>query len=147
MNCRAERPEFPGSTPNAFGVGSASLAEHACSFGGRGAGGPLLEVRAGDTQHLRVGTPCSPIRVIRAIRGSSASQHFSISASQADLLPASCSYPGTLEPERQLYRLLLAQGGDAYSRYNSLLRELDSFHRALDLRSRQLAPAAAAVKS
>ncbi len=34
--------------------------------------------------------------------------------------------------EVQLYRLLRSQGGDAYSRYNSLLRELVSFEQALD---------------
>ena len=38
------------------------------------------------------------------------------------------------EPERQLYRLLLQEGGDAYSRYNSLIRELVSFEQALDRR-------------
>ncbi len=37
------------------------------------------------------------------------------------------------EPELQLYRLLCAQeGNDAYSRYNSLRRRLDSFARALE---------------
>jgi hypothetical protein len=36
------------------------------------------------------------------------------------------------EPERQLYRLLRQEGADAYSRYNSLLRELVSFENALD---------------
>jgi hypothetical protein len=46
---------------------------------------------------------------------------------------------GLREPELQLYRLLRQQGGDAYSRYNSLLRELVSFESALDLRCRQLA--------
>ncbi len=40
--------------------------------------------------------------------------------------------PTIAEPERQLYRLLRAEGGDAYSRYNSLLRELASFEHALD---------------
>ncbi len=40
------------------------------------------------------------------------------------------------EPELQLYHILLAQGGDAYSRYNSLLRELVSFEQALDRRIR-----------
>lgn len=39
---------------------------------------------------------------------------------------------GELSPERDLYRLLRAQGGDAYSRYNALLRELGSFCQALD---------------
>ena len=38
------------------------------------------------------------------------------------------------EPERQLYRLLREEGGDAYSRYNALLRELVSFEQALDRR-------------
>jgi hypothetical protein len=36
------------------------------------------------------------------------------------------------EPELQLYRLLRQEGGDAYSRYNSLLRELVSFENALE---------------
>lgn len=35
------------------------------------------------------------------------------------------------EPERTLYRLLQEQGGDAYSRYNSLINRLVSFERAL----------------
>ncbi|MDQ6940261.1 MAG: hypothetical protein M3119_08915 [Verrucomicrobiota bacterium] len=35
------------------------------------------------------------------------------------------------EPERALYRLLCEEGGDAYGRYNSLLRRLVSFERAL----------------
>ena len=38
------------------------------------------------------------------------------------------------EPERQLYRLLRLEGGDAYSRYNALTRELVSFEQALDRR-------------
>ena len=38
------------------------------------------------------------------------------------------------EPERQLYRLLRKEGGDAYSRYNALIRELVSFEQALDRR-------------
>ena len=41
------------------------------------------------------------------------------------------------EPELQMYRLLQQQGGDAYSRYNALLRELVSFEQALDHRQRQ----------
>ena len=39
-----------------------------------------------------------------------------------------------IEPERELYRLLQQQGGDAYARYNALLRELASFEAALDAR-------------
>ena len=38
------------------------------------------------------------------------------------------------EPELRLYRLLRQEGGDAYSRYNALLRELMSFEQALDRR-------------
>jgi hypothetical protein len=41
------------------------------------------------------------------------------------------------EPELELYRLLRQQGGDAYSRYNALLRELVSFESALDLQNRE----------
>ena len=40
------------------------------------------------------------------------------------------------EPELQLYQLLRREGGDAYSRYNSLMRELVSFEMALDRRNR-----------
>lgn len=42
-----------------------------------------------------------------------------------------------LEPELELYRLLQQEEGDAYARYNSLLRELDSFAMALDRRVRE----------
>ena len=35
------------------------------------------------------------------------------------------------EPERALYRLLLSEGGNAYGRYNALLRRLVSFEQAL----------------
>lgn len=41
------------------------------------------------------------------------------------------------EPELQLYRLLRGDGGDAYSRYNALVRELVSFESALDRRTRE----------
>jgi hypothetical protein len=47
--------------------------------------------------------------------------------------------PGTItEPERQLYRLLRKSDGDAYSKYNALLRELVSFEQALDHRLTRL---------
>ncbi len=36
------------------------------------------------------------------------------------------------DAESELYRLLRLEGGDAYSRYNALLRELVSFENALD---------------
>jgi hypothetical protein len=39
--------------------------------------------------------------------------------------------PPVSEPERALYRLLRSEGGDAYSRYNALIRELISFQSAL----------------
>ena len=54
---------------------------------------------------------------------------------RAGLIPATM-VSWLLEPELQLYRLLRQQGGDAYSRYNALLRELVSFESALDLRNR-----------
>jgi hypothetical protein len=40
------------------------------------------------------------------------------------------------EAELELYDLLMREGGDAYSRYNALLRELVSFENALNRRSR-----------
>lgn len=46
-----------------------------------------------------------------------------------------CHQPES-EPERTLYRLLRQSPGDAYPRYNSLLRELSSFEHALDHRIR-----------
>ena len=42
------------------------------------------------------------------------------------------------DPERQLYGLLRQEKGDAYSRYNALLRELISFEQALDRRRAEL---------
>ena len=39
--------------------------------------------------------------------------------------------PPVAEPERELYRRLRAERGDAYARYNSLIRELTSFVSAL----------------
>ena len=53
---------------------------------------------------------------------------------RARLLPAALPAPDP-ESELRLYRLLKAQGGDAYSRYNALLRELVSFEQALDKRT------------
>jgi len=41
------------------------------------------------------------------------------------------------EPELRLYRLLRSEDGDAYSRYNALLRELDSFADALESQKRR----------
>jgi hypothetical protein len=53
---------------------------------------------------------------------------------RARLVQATLPAPGA-ESELRLYRLLKAQGGDAYSRYNALLRELVSFEQALDHRT------------
>ena len=47
--------------------------------------------------------------------------------------------PSAAEPELQLYRLLRRERGDAYSRYNALLRELISFEQALDRRTSRMA--------
>ena len=55
--------------------------------------------------------------------------------SRAGLMPP--SVPGqNSETELQLYDLLRSEGGDAYSRYNTLVRELVSFENALDWRTR-----------
>jgi hypothetical protein len=61
---------------------------------------------------------------------------------QARLLPEAAPVIST-EPERELYRLLRAEDGDAYSRYNALIRELVSFFSALAARSRRGAAARA----
>jgi hypothetical protein len=56
--------------------------------------------------------------------------------SRAGLLPG--GFAGQLpESELQLYRLLRQEGGDAYSRYNALVRELVSFEQALDRRQNE----------
>lgn len=55
---------------------------------------------------------------------------------RAGLLPRSASATHD-EPELELYCLLREEGGDAYSRYNALLRELTSFESALDARLRR----------
>jgi hypothetical protein len=53
--------------------------------------------------------------------------------SRAGLMPENT--PGQIsEAELQLYDLLKHEGGDAFSRYNALLRELVSFENALDRR-------------
>ena len=53
---------------------------------------------------------------------------------QAGLISAT-KISGLPEPALELYRLLRQQGGDAYSRYNALVRELVSFENALDRRN------------
>jgi hypothetical protein len=54
----------------------------------------------------------------------------------AGLLPAGVA-ARISDPELTLYRMLREEGGDAFSRYNALLRELVSFNQALDSRLRQ----------
>lgn len=44
-----------------------------------------------------------------------------------------------VDAELELYRLLRTEKGDAYSRYNALLREFVSFERALEARVRRAA--------
>jgi hypothetical protein len=56
--------------------------------------------------------------------------------SRAGLMPESVSGQSS-DSELQLYDLLLREGGDAYSRYNALLRELVSFENALDWRKQK----------
>lgn len=46
------------------------------------------------------------------------------------VVPRSAPPPAT-EPERELYQRLRAEHGDAYARYNALIRELTSFQAAL----------------
>ena len=47
-------------------------------------------------------------------------------------LVAARESPSPIDWELRLYGQLRAEGGDAYSRYNSLLRELDSFAQAYE---------------
>lgn len=75
------------------------------------------------------GSPTIPALVVSVARGRLV---------RAGVLPAAAPIVAT-DPERELYRLLLAEGGDAYSRYNSLIRELVSFVSALESRSRRAA--------
>jgi len=47
------------------------------------------------------------------------------------------SFPApALEPERMLYALLQREPGDAFAKYNALLRRLVSFERAISVRPR-----------
>jgi hypothetical protein len=51
---------------------------------------------------------------------------------QAALLEDSLTDRRMADPELQLYRMLRQEGGNAYGRYNSLLRRLVRFEHALD---------------
>ena len=57
--------------------------------------------------------------------------------SRAGLMPVEVPNAAS-DAELELYGLLKLEGGDAYSRYNSLLRELVSFENALDGRLRRI---------
>lgn len=50
---------------------------------------------------------------------------------EAGLIPKDAP-PSLPDPELELYRLLRKEKGDAYSRYNALIRELVSFEQALE---------------
>lgn len=58
--------------------------------------------------------------------------------SRAGVVPHGTA-PQSANAELELYRLLRSRGGDAYSRYNSLVRELVSFEMALERRMRRRA--------
>jgi hypothetical protein len=51
---------------------------------------------------------------------------------RAGLDLSGCSVHRIAEPELHLYRLLGAEAGDPYSRYNALIRELVSFEHSLE---------------
>ena len=88
----------------------------------RGARLPGEEVVRQGLADLQAGRRSVPACLVQVARGR---------LSRAGLIcPADANMDG--DAERQLYRLLLEQGGDAYSRYNSLMRELVSFENALD---------------
>jgi len=57
--------------------------------------------------------------------------------SLAGLMPENATGQSS-ESELQLYNLLQREGGDAYSRYNTLIRELVSFENALDRRKQKV---------
>lgn len=81
---------------------------------------------------LRQGRATVPALVLEVARGRLA---------RAGLLPAR-GVPDAIAAELRLYRQMRAEGGDAYSRYNALLRELSSFLQAFERRARRDAPRA-----
>lgn len=56
--------------------------------------------------------------------------------SRAGVMSAPAASPEATA-ELELYRLLRIEGGDAFARYNALIRELVSFESALDQRLRK----------
>ncbi len=47
------------------------------------------------------------------------------------IIPPDCPTTPCVDPELTMYRLLQREGGDAFGRYNALLRRLVSFQRSL----------------
>ncbi len=82
-------------------------------------GGQLVAAGLADYQAGRCSVPGCLVSIART------------RLTQAGLLPEEIANPFP-EPERQLYQLLREAGGDAYSRYNALVRELVSFEQSLD---------------
>jgi len=87
-------------------------------------GGALVWQGLADFQAGRLTVPACLVQVAKGRLG------------LAGLLPQS-SMEVLPDPELQLYRLLRQEGGDAYSRYNALIRELISFEQALDHQTRR----------
>lgn len=88
-------------------------------------GGALVEQGLSDLQGGRRTIPACLVAIARS------------RFERAGLLPAS-AVREPLEAELQLYRLLRAEGGDAYSRYKALVRELVSFAQTLERQQRVL---------
>ncbi|MBA3353134.1 MAG: hypothetical protein H0U23_12075 [Blastocatellia bacterium] len=82
-------------------------------------GGQLIAAGVADYRAGRCSVPACLVSIART------------RLTRAGLLPEGVLNPFP-EPERQLYQLLREAGGDAYSRYNALLRELVSFEQSLD---------------
>jgi hypothetical protein len=92
---------------------------HATNWSERLPGGRLMERGIADFQSVRHTVASCLVHIARS------------RLTRAGLLEKShiASLP---DAELELYRLLRSEGGDAYSRYNALLRELVSFENALD---------------
>src|SRR4051794_35769282 len=88
-------------------------------------GGKLVEQGLSDLQGGRRTIPACLVAIAR--------NRFE----NAGLLPAMKGRE-PFEAELQLYRLWRAEGGDAYSRYNALLRELVSFAQTFERQQRVL---------
>ena len=79
-------------------------------------GGKLVEQGLDDLRHGKRTIPAALLEIARG------------RLTRNGLLPPREPEAGAdPQRERELYRQLRAQGGDAYGRYNALLRELNSF--------------------